>query len=265
MCRGQFLCHQSRLCVPRGVVCDGHANCPNGEDEQLCAPSCPDGCNCFDRVVNCTGAGAFGLPSDIHANTTVLDLSHQRFLSNNKLKNFLQKFPYLFHLNLRGNHMNDMPRNTFEKSGNLRSLDLSNTGIKKLRNNYFDRLYHLRSLKLQENKFRRIQPKFLSKLKKLEVLDLRNTSLSLLKDDLFENSFRLKELYLSDNNISKIGAHTFAMLTELEVLDLSGNEIREIARHSLHFLRSLKTLLMPAAHLCCLTEMVQARNECQVN
>ena len=196
-----------------------------------------------------------------------VDLSFNGHLSVLKLERWVSSYPYLFHLNLAGNDLNspsDSPSETFGDLKNLRTLDMSNTNLEKLHNTAFEKMGRLRILKLRDNNLKRIQPRHLLPLRNIQFLDLGNTSLSNLKDELFEKSSSLQELRLDNNKISKIGEATFKMLTLLKVLDLRGNHIKEAARHSLSPLKNLKILLMPTSDLCCLTNIKEARNVCQV-
>ena len=104
----------------------------------------------------------------------------------------------------------------------------------------------------------------MSTLKKIQLLDIANNSISNLKDDLFQKAQDLRELYLSNNKISKIGEKIFQFVKHLRVLDLRGNPVEEAARYSLSYLEDLEILLMPASDLCCLTDIQEARNVCQV-
>ena len=270
-CAEQFTCKISGLCIPPSAVCDGHKHCPYGDDEHHCADVCPEGCNCFDQVANCTKRhqvalnNLSGFPKPAY-NTSSIDLSSNLHLPLKKLQNWLKSYPYLFHLNLAGNNLNGLGQNNqiFQHSKTLRSLDISNTNLEKLHNTIFDNVKNLRILKLKNNNIKRFQPRHMSPLKKIQLLDIANTSVNNLKDDLFENVYDLRELYLSNNKISKIGGNIFKAVKRLRVLDLRGNPIKEAARYSLSYLEELKIFLMPASDLCCLTDVQEARNVCQV-
>ena len=266
-CTNQFTCKESGLCVSSDAVWDGHKNCPHGEDEYFHQPFCPDSCNCFDQVLNCTKRYQTGFPTPTTNNTVAVDLSFNWHLPASKLEKWLSSSPYLVHLNLAGNDFSGLSSSvfqSFQKSKNLRWLDMSGTSLDKLRNAPFEYLERLRILKLRNNNLKRIQPRHLSPVKRIRFLDLGNTSLNNLKDELFEKSCSLEELRLDGNKISKLGEATFKKLTSLKVLDLRGNCIKEAARNSLSSLVNLKTLLMPTSDLCCLTDIQEARNICQV-
>ena len=256
-CPEHYVCKAAMLCIPQDLICNGHSNCPLGEDEHHCAVNCPEKCNCFDHVVNCTKSQLISL-DNVDNSSTAMDFSFSFQAPGTELS----EFPYLFYLNLEG--ANGVQPSTFMNLKNLRHLDISQTSLKRMSVNYVENLRHLRALKFKGNHLSRIPENLLSNLKRLEILDMSKTGLSELNDKQFENSFRLRELYLSGNKISKIKESTFQMLTELEVLDLGENPIKETERYSFWFLTSLKSLVMPTAELCCMTKIAEARKVCQV-
>ncbi|XP_043952272.1 low-density lipoprotein receptor-related protein 2-like isoform X1 [Gambusia affinis] len=57
-----WLCHQSSICLPQNLLCDGKRDCPEGDDEELCVSACPqedfmcmDRRKCIPRILLCDG------------------------------------------------------------------------------------------------------------------------------------------------------------------------------------------------------------------
>ena len=56
-CTNMFKCRNSIRCVHMGDVCNGNMDCPERDDEQLCALNylpCPSSCYCLTFVIKCS-------------------------------------------------------------------------------------------------------------------------------------------------------------------------------------------------------------------
>ena len=124
-------------------------------------------------------------------------------------------------------------------------LNLFGNHITSLHKDSFSTLQNLQYLNLRDNKISAIHPEALSHLKNLPELDLSHNHLSEIPAFTFSQLVFLRELYLHHNQISSINGNSFQGLPRLAVLDLHNNSIRSIDRHSFNSLKgSIEVIIL---------------------
>ena len=149
------------ICLTREQRCDGHFDCPGGDDEWYCDITCPSSCQCKALNVECSNQGFTRVPS-VHTQSRSLVLS----------ENDLQV--------LSG---------SFQKLPNLGNLDLSRCTIKKMQIGIFALLTNLLRLDLSHNMLTSIEQKHFQGLRSLRYLDISDNNIALGPDkaNLFSN------------------------------------------------------------------------------
>lgn len=138
-----------------------------------------------------------------------------RFLSNS-----------LHFLDISGNTLLFIGRNTFENLSNLTEIDLSNTSTSNLIDFDDKSFLPLKSLKTLIMKFNNILS--LDQLylpPTLEHLDLQGNAISTIKNEHLENLSKLQELNLVNNRIENFEKDLFRKFSNIIKIDLDGNKI----------------------------------------
>ncbi|KAK3925691.1 Relaxin receptor 1 [Frankliniella fusca] len=248
--RGAMPCSSAPTCIPQRSWCNGHRDCPGGEDEDSvgCADwagsdgvlhtvldalpptktrttpalkkcllsNFPAGCRCEDTKLNCRGAGLVTAPASVRGGVSKLVL----------LNNFIHEvdnssfsgYPSLALLLL----MNNMLRRWEAAPGELE--DLQRLQWLFLDNN-----------QLQDGAWPLGQ---LGALSRLEWLSVTRNKLQLSHQEEFPPMSSLCELNLTDNEVSRIGEMTFARLSKLTLLEVNNNVIGSI--HPAAFVKLLE-------------------------
>ncbi|XP_055601932.1 peroxidasin isoform X2 [Uranotaenia lowii] len=167
---------------------------------QTLAMGCPDKCTCQQRTVRCVKQQLDKIP-DMPPDTNIVDL--------------------------RYNHIRDVPSDAFGG------------------------LAHLHTVFLNENQLVRIHEGAFRGLPALKYLYLNKNHIQSVAPDAFEDLPRLQSLYLHFNNISTFERQTFSDMPALERLFLYGNQIRQIPEGSFGNLQALRRLRLDDNPLEC--------------
>ncbi|XP_026465347.1 leucine-rich repeat-containing protein 15-like isoform X1 [Ctenocephalides felis] len=149
-----------------------------------------------------------------------LDIS---FCNVNKLR--LEAFPKLVNLKARGNMVNELNEESFEKNHLLEYINLSGNGIASVTKNTFVLLDELRMIDLSWNVLSSLNPNTFAANKQLTSINLSRNHLNRL-DSFVSKS--IDTLDLSWCEIQHISNDAFVRLPELIDLNLSHNLISEI-------------------------------------
>lgn len=141
-----------------------------------------------------------------------------------------------------------LPDKVFNQLANIKSLTLSDIGLKSIRENelpitfntlasklrlinneisnfaVFGEAKQLKELDLTNNLISEIHEGSLQNLKKLEILDLTNNKITKIQERAFEHLTNLKEIRLKNTNFKSSQLTTISNLINLETLDLSNNK-----------------------------------------
>ncbi|XP_052120785.1 relaxin receptor 2-like isoform X2 [Frankliniella occidentalis] len=276
--RGAMPCSSAPTCIPQRSWCNGHRDCPSGEDEdsvgcadwagsdgvlhtvldalppsktrttptlRKCAlTNFPVSCRCEDTKLNCRGAGLVEPPASIRGGVSKLVL----------LNNFIKKvdsssfsdYPSLALLHLGGNSITHIPAGTFTGKKYLQKLLLMNNMLRRWDSSpgELQDLQRLQWLFLDNNQLEdRTWPLGqLGALGHLEWLSITNNKLRLMQNEEFPLMTSLHELNLTNNAVSRIEEMTFARLSRLTLLELSSNDVRSIHPAAFEKLLELKEL-----------------------
>lgn len=136
-------------------------------------------------------------------------------------KNFLR----LKLLDMSGNRIQNLERESFRKNVRLRALNLSKNEIKQLRDDVFADLLDLNELYLSHNKLIdfSLGADVFSNLKKLTVLDLSNNTIVNIERRMFSGLESLIEINMSHNKLYILPYQVFESMKSIEIVDLSHN------------------------------------------
>lgn len=174
-------------------------------------------------------------------------LTSLSFLGN-RLKDVPVNLPSnLRHLNLEGNEVTRLEKNSFRGLWILEHLQMGKNLIKVIDPNTFCDLLNLRSLHLEENQIEHFGSIF-HNLSRLELLDLSGNPLKSLSSDSLYGLKALKQLGLNDLNSiqkSEIGENAFSYISSLSSLEMSNScnlALEVLSLKHMKHLRSLKSI-----------------------
>lgn len=132
----------------------------------------------------------------------------------------------LIYLNISNNHhLAPIPSTILHTLTKLRSLDLSNTGIKSLQVELFANSPDLEVILLRNNAIQEIGDGSFSNLKNITLIDLSHNNIMTIKSSAFINLMGIKRLLLKGNQLSAFKGEFFNTGTSLEELDISDNQL----------------------------------------
>ncbi|XP_048880020.1 biglycan b [Brienomyrus brachyistius] len=222
-------------------------------------PTCPFGCQCQHRVVQCSDLGLTAVPKNIPSDTKLLDLQNNKItelkekdfkglsdlyalsLVNNKISKVHPKtFTPLRHLQkmyFSRNLLTEMPRNL---PSSLVELRIHDNRIKKVAEGAFSGLGNMNCIEMGGNPIQNsgFEPGAFKGLK-LNFLRISEAKLTGIPKDLPDN---LHELHLDHNQIQAIELEDLSRYKNLYRLGLGYNHIRMIENGSLAFVPNLREL-----------------------
>lgn len=148
-------------------------------------------------------------------------------LTDAQMQNIFQNknFFRLRLLDVSGNRLETLERETFRKSIHLRSLNLARNEIAQMHGDVFKDLHELNELNLSENKLSDLRAgvTVFSELQKLTKLDLSNNTLMNIERHMFYGLQGLIEINMSYNKLFILPYQVFEIMKSIEVVDLSHN------------------------------------------
>uniref|UniRef100_A0A3B3RYV6 Biglycan n=1 Tax=Paramormyrops kingsleyae TaxID=1676925 RepID=A0A3B3RYV6_9TELE len=222
-------------------------------------PTCPFGCQCQHRVVQCSDLGLTAVPKNIPSDTKLLDLQNNKItelkendfkglsnlyalsLVNNKISKVHPKtFTPLRHLQkmyFSRNLLTEMPRNL---PPSLVELRIHDNRIKKVAEGAFSGLGNMNCIEMGGNPIQNsgFEPGAFKGLK-LTYLRISEAKLTGIPKDLPDN---LHELHLDHNQIQAIELEDLSRYKNLYRLGLGYNHIRMIEDGGLAFVPNLREL-----------------------
>ena len=117
---------------------------------------------------------------------------------------------------------------TFNKSVNLKYLNLNHNRIVEIHPGTFNKSVNLKYLNLNHNRILEIHPGTFNKSVNLKYLNLNHNRIVEIHPGTFDGLVNLGGLYLADNRIVEIHPGTFNKSVNLEYLNLNHNRIVEI-------------------------------------
>ncbi|XP_022098818.1 uncharacterized protein LOC110983669 isoform X2 [Acanthaster planci] len=272
---GTYKCRNTQMCVAETQVCNGIKECRYGDDELFCGVDCPNGCQCLGLSFTCVGVDwnqtkADNLPDTLRrlvlSNTIVMESGHKRRrrqVSNGSttvedvLFIQLERFPFLFDLDISGNYIEALEPGMFHQQRNLFSLSVANNKLHNLEPGTFEGLQWLHQLDLSGNPLVQIQRGAFNYLQTLPFLDLHGLEIKNIYAGTFDGLDSLKGLNLSHNNLLELESGTFDNLVQVTLLDISNNDLTVFHKDLFSGLTSLKTLHSDKYLFCCMVGEIQ--------
>lgn len=170
----------------------------------------------------------------------IIRIANLRFLSisSNKLEhlniNLNQHYPYLEHLDLSQNSIEQLGRHCLTNTSSHRQhplevLNLSQNKIHDIQDNAFGLLnHHLKVLNLAGNRLTHLRKNHFGKLSSLKTLDLSHNKLAQIESVAFSKLSSLEVLKLRKNVIHSLEDGSFFGLGKLEKLNLDHNNITNV-------------------------------------
>ncbi|KAG2455899.1 biglycan b [Polypterus senegalus] len=238
---------------------DGSAFEPTKPTERPVGPTCPFGCQCHLRVVQCSDLGLSAVPKNIPSDTLLLDLQNNRItelkdndfaglhslyalvLVNNKISKVHSKAFSPMHklqkLYFSKNMLTEIPKNL---PPSLVELRIHDNQIKKVHKGAFSGMGTMNCIEMGGNPLENsgFAPGAFDGLK-LSYLRISEAKLTGVPKDLPSS---LTELHLDHNQIQAIELEDLIRYKNLNRLGLGYNHIRMIENGSLAFVPNLREL-----------------------
>ncbi|XP_058178642.1 peroxidasin [Anopheles ziemanni] len=130
-------------------------------------------------------------------------------------------------------------------------IDLRYNHIREVPTGAFEGLQHLHTIFLNENQLTRIHSGAFRELPSLKYLYLNRNRIAAIAPDAFISLNRLHSMYLHFNNLTSLEPQTFTDMPTLERLYLHGNQIKHIPEGSFGLLPALRRLRLDDNALEC--------------
>ncbi|XP_051949666.1 biglycan-like [Xyrauchen texanus] len=222
-------------------------------------PTCPFGCRCDRRVVQCSDLGLGYVPYDIPADTLLLDLQSNRITEIRE--GDFKGLTNLYALVLRYNQISKTHPKAFVPLKRLQKLYISHNLLTSIPKNLPPSLVELR---IHDNHIKKVPALSFSGLQNMHVIEMGRNPI---QNSGFEpgafmglklNYLRiseskltgvprdlpssLNELHLDNNHIQAIEMVDLSQYTHLQRLGLGNNQIRHIEHGALSYLSNLREL-----------------------
>nr|XP_009859911.2 slit homolog 1 protein-like [Ciona intestinalis] len=190
----------------------------------LIIANCPNGCECEDTTVTCKLPSARAVPKlRIPRNTTKLDLSGNNIL--NVPRDSFKHLPNLEEINLDGNKIYFLEDGAFDNCPNLRVISLEENNLHMIEDNVFSEVESLEKLYLASNSLTELP--HLHHNENLTTLCTYGNQIKALPNDAFTNNTKLIELKMKKNLLTEIPRSAFAAdVSNFKTLNLVGNRLR---------------------------------------
>ncbi|XP_043789074.1 slit homolog 1 protein-like isoform X4 [Apis laboriosa] len=210
-------------------------------DWEICAEG-PCRCQPEIKLVSCWRQDLLDLPAAqlVPRDVLKLDLAGNRLTTLHR-DTFLD-MTRLNHLDASSNKLRNLPESLFLSTTLLVLLDLSCNRISSFLPGVFHGLTMLEELLLGKNRLSVLPVDLFKDLTNLKYLGLEENRLRELPDELFRMQTSLRELNFRSNQLSEISARLLAPLEQLNSLEMSNNKIARINPTAFQGLIALKEL-----------------------
>ena len=154
-------------------------------------------------------------------------------LSFNKIENLsAHEFRGLLHiLNLKGNRLNLIGRDSFRRLKGVQMIDLSHNNLQRLPSRLFRQLKDLLQLRLDFNQISNIPTEIFKSQKQIKRIDLDHNKVTSIPKGLFSKLKNMKVLHVENNQITTIDEEAFPIdSTSLREIHLQNNKITRVPR-----------------------------------
>ncbi|XP_067625979.1 carboxypeptidase N subunit 2 [Eurosta solidaginis] len=152
-------------------------------------------------------------------------------------------------LDLSGNNITIVNRNSLRGQDNLHELDLSRNKIFNISSSTFDHLTELHRLSLADNSIMELVPRNFFLLNKLKYLDLSGNPLQDLPPDVFRDVPALRIFKCRNCQLKKINPQFYNLLPMLSELDLGRNEFKFLDKDEFRDVKRLTKVLLDGNQL----------------
>ncbi|BFZ07664.1 hypothetical protein BsWGS_10703 [Bradybaena similaris] len=263
LCVGNFACWDSQICLHPDLVCNGHPDCPQEDDELDCHSNCPQGFRCVAGTVTVSDYNR-SVPFDINELSEIDNRTRYMDLTGIKLNEFdtlvavkeevflnLQVL-ILSKCNISDLYLPTTDRNTRNVSQSMiKHLDISYNVIHELFSHVVYTTYYRNIQRLNASYNTPLRSLKNLRFRFLEILDLSHTSIAYLNDLAFVELSKLKYLNLSYTLISDFSRRYFATNLTLHSLDLRGVPAKHFQDYVFHNLTISESLYTDHVQLCC--------------
>ena len=242
-CPGFYRCRASKVCVHVTHVCDGWPQCPQHDDELLCARPCPLNCTCHGLAFFCRQVFvAHQFPDLRYLDSSGSGMNvHQ--LGHNHM---------LIHLSLARCQIRTLGNFTFD---NLHSLDLSDNLLTEIKVCHLAFMPHLAVLFLAGNPLTsafQVPTSSCTEQHKVSILDLSRIKTLSVDTSLLMIFPSLHTLNLSHSGVELLQWNSSLEPTSaLQEVDLRGCVTDEFSRDVLRGFLHLQLLYTDNFKLCC--------------
>ncbi len=205
ICTNLFKCRNHHQCIHLRGLCDGHTDCPAGDDEQFCSLQkfqCPPGCECLLFTLMC-----FSLTLKFTAETpfhivSIQAVSFQRKISGDMFREavvltiketnldelhvLVSEMSTLIKLDVSANSIPVVRAGCFQSSCKLKFVSLALNKISFLDQNVFLNLSSLLVLNLTGNPISAISNGVFSELSEIVVFSFLNINMTHITSNLFD-------------------------------------------------------------------------------
>lgn len=248
VCEGMYKCKYKQVCVHSDHLCDGYYQCPHHDDELLCGlqnMTCPPNCRCDRMEVTCSSYPTFESVTPVrYLRLQNIDIPELNFTGIALYS--------LIYLNVSSSNLRSIKRD-YLKYINLQILDVRHNHIEMLPENTFKDCERLKVLVLAHNRLNNVMFAFLKHTKELTKLDLSYNIKNTLEDQCFHTADKLEELVLRYMQINSISQRAFGGLVRLKRLDLKGNELVTFSMDIFSAQKNLRYIATDNFRLCCPT------------
>ena len=221
-CVGLLRCRGDDICVHPTDICDGIVHCLiSGDDEKLC--------HMLPCPKTCICRGILIKCNDFNNINQISDMATAVILTQTSFTRKLNfgYFPYLLYVNITNCAFANgvLSKDMFATSVHMLTIVIRQSRIKYVQKNCFGSMIRLKVLDLHNNEIYAIHPFNFIGLQSIIHLDLSNFKITTLHAFSFFGMFNLIDLDLSTNRISTITASAYYGLTSIQVIDLRYNHI----------------------------------------
>ena len=137
-CPGHLRCSHTTFCVPPHEICDGEPHCPFREDEKFCMLG-PTGCSCRGNIILCNNINPTTLYTISSAAVIILNDLYSMF--EYLEKNMLHSLVHTFYIKLNYGKFHELLKDGFSALAEcklLRWLQLNNQGMTVLNEDFIN-------------------------------------------------------------------------------------------------------------------------------
>ena len=252
-CLGNLWC--DGICVGKEEICDGIQNCPNGDDEHMCEfRGCPGGCSCLGFAMDCDRYKP-RLPPKLYPTLRYFMLRNGNLKYPQRL--FDGPVEHLLLIDISSNIIMSLEHEFLGKATSLFVLNLAGNHISKIMAYAFLWCHNLRYISLKGNPIEFIEPHAFYGVMHMDKLNLSHLQIYYIGSFAFRSMMSLETLDISFNKLEYLNPNTFAGLPSILRLDLRGNRLSYVTGETFLTVAALQELHTDYHKFCCAAPQVK--------